>query len=256
MNDILKSKNLPVLTLGLGVLGLLLRWLLYRVGVDEKGLLMSDHILEILLWVLTAAVGALIIATVWKLDGSNRYADNFRASVESAAGAFLLAIGICITLLGDGAAFTTLEKVRRLVGYLSVVSLIMAGICRFQGRRPLFVYHSLVCVFFAVHMVSRYQTWSGDPQLQDHVFNLFACVTLTLFAFYQAAFDVGSGKRRMQLGMGLLAVYSCLVVLANTEHWLLYLTGAIWTANNLCSLTPVPRRHRETGEGAPEGKEA
>lgn len=256
MNDILKPKSLPVLTLGLGVLGLLLRWLLYRVGVDEKGLLMSAHILEILLWVLTAAVAALIIATVWKLDGSNRYADNFSASVESAGGAFILAIGIFITLLGDGEAFTTLDKIRKAAGYLSVVSLIMAGICRFQGRRPFFAYHSLTCVFFAVYMVSRYQAWSGDPQLQDHVFNLFACVTLTLFAFYQAAFDVGSGKRRMQLAMGLLAVYSCLVVLANTEHWLLYLAGAVWTVTNLCSLTPVPRRQREKGQDPTEGKES
>lgn len=253
MKNIVKSKNLPALTLGLGVLGFLLRWLLYRVGVDEKNLLISGHPLEILLWLLTAASAGLTAAVVWKLDGSSRYADNFRPSMESAAGAFILAVGISVTLLGDGKAFITLEKVRQAAGCLAVASLVMVGISRSRGKRPLFVYHGLVCVFFAVHMVSRYQTWSGDPQLQDHVFNLLACVTLSLFAFHQAAFDVGSGKRRMQLAMGLLAVYTCLAALANTEHWLLYLTGAAWAITNLCSLTPVPRRERK--EDAPEGKE-
>lgn len=254
MRDILNPKKLPALTIGLGGLGFLLRWLLYWVGEDEKGLLTRAHPMEVLLWILTAAAAVLIVAMVWKLDGSNRYADNFRSSVESAAGAFVLAIGIFVTLLGDGKALTGLEKIRRLVGYLSVAALAAAGVSRFQGKRPLFVFHALVCAFFGIHMVSRYQVWSGDPQLQDHVFNLFACVSLTLFAFYQAAFDVGSGKRRMQLAMGLLAVFTCLTALANTEHWLLYLTGAVWAVTNLCSLTPVARRQREKGADTPDGK--
>lgn len=252
MKDILNPKKLPTLISWLGGLGFLLRWLLYRVGVDEKGLLMSSHPAEVLLWILTAATAVLIVSMVWRLEGSNKYADNFQVSADSAIGAFALAIGIVITLLGDGAAMTTLEKLRKAAGFLAAAAAVPAGVSRLQGKRPFFAYHSLICVFFAIHMVSRYQAWSGDPQLQDHVFNLFACVALTLFAYHQAAFDVGSGKRRMQLAMGLLAVYTCLVVLANTEHWVLYLTGAIWAGTNLCSLEPVPRPQKTDG---PEGKD-
>lgn len=251
----LKSTQLPVLVLGISGVCFALRWLLYRVAVDEKNLLVSGHPLEVLLWLLTAATAALTVAAVWKLDGSNRYVDNFRPSVESAAGDFLLAIGIGITLLMMGKSGTKLEWARTVAGCLAAVSLVPAGISRFQGKRPFFAFHSLVCVFFAIYMVSRYQTWSGNPQLQNDVYELFGCVALTLFSYYQAAFDVGSGRRRMQLAMGLLAVFSCVTALAHTEHWALYLTAAIWAATNLCSLTPVPRRQRERGEGAPRTKE-
>lgn len=251
----LKSTQLPVLVLGISGVCFALRWLLYRVAVDEKNLLLSGHPLEVLLWILTAAAAALTVAVVWKLDGSNRYVDNFRPSVESAAGDFLLAIGIGITLLMMGKSETKLDWARTIVGCLAAVSLVPAGISRFQGKRPFFAFHSLVCVFFVIYMVGRYQIWVGKPQLQDVVFELFGCITLMLFSYHQAAFDVGSGSRRMQLAMGLLAVLFCAAVLAYTEHWVLYLTALIWAATNLCSLTPVPRRQRERGEGAPRTKE-
>lgn len=251
----LKSTQLPVLVLGIGGVCFALRWLLYRVAVDEKNLLLSGHPLEVVLWLLTAAAAAVTVTVVWKLDGSNRYVDNFRPSVESAAGDFLLAIGIAITLLSMGKSESNLERVRTIVGCLAAVSLVLAGISRFQGKRPFFAFHSLVCVFFAIYMLGCYRTWVGNPQLQDIVYELFGCVTLTLFSYYQASFDVGSGRRRMQLAMGLLAAFSCITALAHTEHWVLCLTAAIWTATNLCSLTPVPRRQRERGEGAPRTKE-
>ena len=251
----LKSTHLPMLVLGTGGLCFVLRWLLYRVAVDEKNLLLSGHPLEVVLWLLTAAVAAVTVAAVWKLDGSNRYVDNFRPSVEAAAGAFLLAVGIGITLLMMGKGESKLEWLRTIVGWLAAVSLVPVGISRFQGKRPFFVFHSLVCVFFGIYMFSSYRTWSGNPQLQDDVYELFAGVTLTLFGYYQAAFDVGSGRRRMQLAMGLLAVFSCVTALPHTEHWVLYLTAAIWAATNLCSLKPVSRRKRERGEGAPPTKE-
>ena len=251
----LKSTQLPILVLGISGVCFALRWLLYRVAVDEKNLLLSGHPLEVVLWLLTAAVAAVTVVAAWKLDGSNRYADNFRPSVEAAAGAFLMAVGIGITLLMMGKAGSKLEWVRTGVGCLAAVSLVPAGISRFQGKRPFFVFHCLVCVFFGIYMFCSYRGWCGNPQLQDDVYELFAGVTLALFSYYQAAFDVGSGRRRMQLAMGLLAVFSCITALAHTEHWVLYLTATIWVATNLCSLTPVPRQKRERGAGAPRTKE-
>jgi len=59
-----------------------------------------------------------------------------------------------------------------------------------------------------------------------------------LFAYYQTAFDVGMGSRRMQLGTGLLAAFACFAAVPGSETVLLYLTGGIWTLTNLCVLTP------------------
>ena len=60
-----------------------------------------------------------------------------------------------------------------------------------------------------------------------------------LFSYYQTAFDVGMGKRRMQLGTGLLTVFACFAAIPGSQTALLYLTGGIWALTNLCALTPA-----------------
>ena len=75
-----------------------------------------------------------------------------------------------------------------------------------------------------------------------------ASIALSLFAYYQTAFDVELGNRRMQLGMGLLGSFFCLAAAAGSEDRMLYLGGAVWMLTNLCSLTPMP-------EPEPENKE-
>lgn len=242
----LKPNQLPLLSLGLGGIGLALRWVLYAVAVDAKNLLPVLHPLEILLWLLTVAAAAVIISMVWKLEGSNRYVDNFTASTVSAVGCFAAAAGILVTVLtaktGDA---HILNHVCKALGILSAPALVLAGVSRMQGKRPLFLCHCVVCMYFALHLVSRYQIWSGNPQLQDYFYSLAGCALLMLFGYYQAAFDVGSGKRRMQLAIGLLAAFACFVAVSNTDCPLMYLTGGIWTLTNICTLTPVPRRQKK-----------
>lgn len=248
------AKILPILMLFSGAVTLALRFTLYAVAVDEKDLLTSGHPLEILLWLLTAATLALVIAAVRPLDGSNRYADNFGPSVAGALGAFALAAGILLPVIFSGTGvYAGLNRLRNLLGYLAAASLVAVGVCRLRGRQPFFGFHGLVCLFFAIHMVSRYRTWSRNPQLQDYVFSLCACIALMLFAFYQAAFDVGSGRRRMQLGTGLMAVYLCIGALYGAENPLICVTGCVWVLTNLCPLRSLPQE--KDPEDAPPEKE-
>lgn len=252
MKKLREPNKLPCLMLGMGGIALVLRRLLYAVAVDEKNLLIAGHPLELLLWLATAAAVAIVIAGVWPLDGSERYADNFPPSVAGAVGAFVLAAGIFLSVVRAGAAVpVVLNRLRGILGYLAAASMVIVGICRIQGRRPFFGFHGLVCVFFAIHMVSHYKTWSGDPQLQDYVFSASACVTLMLFAFYQTAFDVDSGRRRMQLGMGLMTVYLCCAAVYRSAYPLLYLTGGVWAITNLCSFRGVPRQQKENPDDGP-----
>lgn len=246
MKDAFKSKLLPMASLAAGLAGCCLRWALYAVAVDEKNLLPMLHPLELALWALTAAAAAVIVLRVWKLEGSNRYVDNFRPSVLGMAGAFAMAAGILATVLTAEVSFEgPMSLLWRVAGYLSVPGLVLAGVCRLRGKRPLFLCHFVVCVFFALHMVSRYQMWSGNPQLQDYFYCLSSSLLLTLFAYYQAAFDVGAGRRRMQLAIGLLAGVCCMTALPYTQSRLLYLAGGVWTLTNLCTQNPVPRRKKE-----------
>lgn len=248
MKKLLESKNLPLCVLLLGILGFLLRFVLYAVGVDEKNLLPFGHPVEIALWLVMAAAALLVIVAVWRLDGSNRYADNFQPSLTAAVGAFVFAAGIVLTVLSSGESSLNLNRVRNLLGFLAAACLVATGISRMQGKRPFFGFHGVVCVYLAVHMISRYRTWSGNPQAQDYVFSMFGMILLTLFAFYQTSFDVGSGRRRMQLFTGLMAACFSLIALSNTEFPLLYLTGCVWAMTNLCSLTPVAREQKKKAE--------
>lgn len=257
MKKYLNIQNIPLLTLGMGVFALIFRGLLYIFGSDHKGLLLSWHPLDIMLWVVNIAVLVLIVCFTVPSIGSNRYADNFQASSAGAIGSFAAAAGILITVVGElGKGEGAIHLLWMVLGFLSVPAMILAGLGRLRGKRPLFLLYGLVCLFFAIHMVNQYRNWSSHPQLQDYFFHMCCCIMLMLTAYYDAAFCVGSGRRRMQLATSLLAVYLCCVCLSGGEHLILYATCGAWCFTNLCSLTPVPRRRRPRTEQPPQERPA
>jgi len=198
--------------------------------------------LEIVLWVLTAIAAAWIIASVWKLDGSAKYEDNFRPSLMAAVGHYIAAAGILLTVLLPWWMEGRLLLLRRVLGAASAVGLIVAGRCRRAGKCPLFLTHLAVCAFFVVHMLGNYGIWCSNPQLQDCWLDLSASALMALFAFYEAAFDVGLGRRRMQLATGLMAAYLGCAALSGSGYLILYFGCAVWALTDLCSLTPKPKQ--------------
>lgn len=252
MKKLLEAKNLPLFAALAGIVGCLLRRQLYIWGMDDKGLLKANHPLEILLWLVTAAALGLILARVWKLDGSNRYRDNFVPSKGAAVGHVLFGLGILLTvLLNEPLLNGNLGRIWKGLGFLSFPCLILAGLARAKGRRPFFAMHMVPCLFLVFHIIDHYQLWSGNPQVQDYMFTLLGTMVLMFYAYYTAAFDVGSGKRRMHLGFGLAAMYLCIVILSRTDHLFLYAGGIFWVQSDLCALEPKPRAPKpQEGENA------
>lgn len=249
MSAFLRTKNLPVITVALGAVGMVLRQLLYAFCLDEKFLLPQNHPIEILLWAVTVAALGYIGVSAWKLDGSNRYADNFSPSSKAALGHILAAVGILLTaVLNEPRMANNLGVIWKILGLLSGPCLMAAAFSRMQGKRPFFLLHMIPCLFLVFHIINHYQLWSGDPQLQDYIFALFGTMALMFFSFYMAAFDVGSGRRRMHLFMGLAAVYLCMVSLPQTEYLYLYVGGILWVLSDLCTLTPKPRARQPKKE--------
>ena len=123
-------------------------------------------------------------------------------------------------------------------------AVVWAGLCRWKGKQPFFLLHGIVCLYLTLYSISHYQTWSSQPQMQDWFFSMAGIVCLVLFSYYQTAFPVGLGKRRLQLLVGLLGGFFCIGAIAGSEDFLLYLGGALWMLTNLCSLTPVSRRRK------------
>lgn len=221
----------------LGLAALVLRWQLYRTAVDEKGLLVRMHPLGLVLMALTAAVLLMIYVTVRKQEEAAVFTDSSPRSIPAALGHAVMA-GIVLTTVLAGGPQTSgyLATVWECLGMAAFSCLVLAGTDRLRGRKSFFLLHVVPCLFFVVHIVSHYQTWSGNPQMQDYVFALLGAMALMFFGFYTATMEAGCGSRRMLLGMGLAAIYLCLAETAHSAYPLLYLAGVIWVATDLHSL--------------------
>ena len=227
MQNLLKSKYLPLVAPVLGLVGFGLRKGLYVTAVDTKNLLQAGHPLEIALWAV-----AVLAAVVAVIAGRQQPATGKSVPAVSFAGSILLAAGILATVLGSF-GLSGLALARSILGILAALSLVAAAVQQLQKKPVFFLLYGVVCIFLAVHMVSCYQGWSSNPQIQDYVFTLFSSVGLLLFSYQQTALDADTGSIRLQRLFGLVTVFCCLVALSGTKYPLLYLTGGIWALTNL-----------------------
>ena len=234
--------NLPLTVAAMGAAAAVVRWLMYAFLLDERLLLPENHPLQWLITGVSAAVCLLVILSVRKLDGHPGYRKNFGPSLPAAMGMVLAAVGIAYTVLTASAPRDGMfETLWRVLGAVAAVCFGWMACDRFRGKKPFFLCYVEVCIFLAVHMLNNYQYWSGNPQTLDFVFSLVGCVALMLFAYHQAAFCVGLGARRMQLFMGLMAGFLCIVALSRTDYRYLYCGCGAWALTDLCSFTPQPK---------------
>lgn len=235
--------NLPLwLCAGLGLVTAGLRFGLYAACLDEKNLIVGGHPLELLVWVVTAAALVLLTLLVLPLQGACSWEDNFRAGIPGGVGSLALAAGIAASVLTHWQEACAMpELLQNALGALSAAGMVWVAVCRFRGKKPAFVCHSLVCLYFCVYLLGQYRIWSGNPQLQDYVFFLLACVCMGLFSYQQAAFEVGLGNRRKLLLPGLAGGFFGIAALYGAYDLPLCVGGAVWMLTNLCALTPPAR---------------
>lgn len=249
MKYVVKPKNLPLLALGLGAAALVLQKLAFILAVDEKNLLILSHPLCIVLGIISVLALAMIALRVRKLDGSQRYEDNFTADSAAFAGHAAAAIGIGYTVLrylpaGPG----YLGQGWTYLGYLSPLCLLLAGYARMQGKKPFFLLHMIPTLFYVLHLINHYQSWCADPQIPNYFFTLLGTMALSLFGLNQTCFDVDLGNRRMLLVWGLCAVFLCMAELAMSSYPILYLGSILWAITGLCALEPTPKAEPEPEE--------
>ena len=249
MTKYLNPIYLPWFIPAAGLLGIGLRVWLLADGFDKKGLLITGHPADALIWILTALVLALLVISCLPLVQASKYSFNYPASVTGAAGEALGAIGIlaaCIRTLSGTTDIVT--AVCLVLGFLAVPALGYGAWCRLNGQQPPMYFHGTVCLFWMMRLVCQYRIWSPDPQLQDYGFQLLATVFLMLSSFHRAAFDADMGQRRLSAIFQLGAIYFCMISIPGCKDWLLYLCCGIWTALNLCSLLPMPNWHAQKEE--------
>lgn len=240
----LRPDRLKLVMLGGGLAGLGLYRLLYATGVDGRGLLKSGHPAWILLCLLSILAGALALGNTLRIKGTGGRPVHSAPAAAACAAAALAAGATVFSNLHNGFLFFAVPAV------LAVPAFVIVAVCRLQGRRPNFLLHVVICIYFALELLKLYQTSSVDPQIQDYFFQMLACIALTVTGYQLASFDLGRGQRRWLCLAALSAVYLCLVSLGSASAGF-YLTGAAWAFTAI----PTPRHRRkqqaeETAENA------
>ena len=208
------------LVLGLAALGL--RLALYRVGVDEKGLLTPGHPLEIGVWIVTAAAAALAVLP-GKEPPENR---NLRLE---ALGELLAAAGILLALPeGIRSLSNILEALQLTLAMAACAGLGYGAVRRLRGRSPSAVYYGLPCLFFALNVVCCYRGWVSHPQLQDYLFPLLGARSMMVFAYLRCVPE----KHRIRRAVGLMGGFLCLAAASKVVFWPMYLGCGLWMLTN------------------------
>ena len=185
MNENLSRKLYPLLALSLGLVGAGCRFLLYALGMDEKGLLTPGHPAAVALWVVTGAavLTAVLAAVTFRED--NKAPDETGRSVPQALGTAVMALGVFSTLLmPEINGIATLLRLHRILSVLAAACLLAAGVFRLLGKPVPFGCYAGAAVFFFVHVVTRYRAWSGNPQMVDYLHALGAGLCLSLLSYY------------------------------------------------------------------------
>ena len=240
-------KLLPFLPLICGCIALILRQALYTMQ-NESGLLPRNHPFYLATLGLAALVALTVGCFVLSLKGSRDYEENFPQSKVSAIGSVLAGICLAFAVLSfykNLALVMPLDNMWMILCLAAAISLIWAGYFLWVGKPVPFWNYFLVCLYFALHMIIRYREWSGNPQTEDYIFAIFACVCLNLFAYQRAAFCAGMGQRRMLLFCGLMALFFCPSMICGSNDTLFYLAGTIWAATNLCVIDPPQVKCKE-----------
>lgn len=244
----LKYNQLPLFTLLCGGIGVLLRLWLYSTGLDSDGLLIAAHPAGILALILSALTAGLLLWFLRRFHTHGKYTHQFPVSILGAVGSFAGAIGLLLTAMVELVRHeAALSIIIGILGIAAAAALVFAGLCRLKALRPSFLFHTVVCLFFVLRLVSQYQTWSADPQLHDYCFQLLATVSAMLFAYHRAALDLKCGDRRPLVTIGLLGVFFCCLSLVATDAPLFYGTMAAWMVTNLGELNTPAQASREAG---------
>lgn len=225
-----KTKLLPIAAVVSGGVLMALRTWLYAAALDEKNLLLAGHPISYGIWLVAAlCLGLSLTAAL----GTGKTGAVPAYTSLAGAGDLLLALVMGAFVCTMGESTTLVQKLCFALGVLSIPALGYTAVCRWKGKPVFFGCFAVVCVFFALYLVANYQTWSSNPQLQDYVFAMLACVSVTLFAYQNAAFCVDGGSETLWRFAGMLAVCFGIAAVAQSQQGLLYGGIALWTLTGL-----------------------
>ena len=234
MKKILQPKWIPGLAVAAGIVGYCLRLWLLATGIDEKGLLRTEHPANLGSYLLTVLVLGSIVLCLWRCPGKLPYRGLFPSSKFSALGCCVAAAGIVFTV------FEELNQASDIVswtcagfGIIAVMSLGVLGMHRLKGTRPNPVLHGAVTLYLMLHLVCQYRNWNAETQLSVHFFQLMASVFLMLSTYQLTALDTGMDALKPYLFFRYTTAFLCLLAM-RAQAPVFYLSMALWVVLSGC----------------------
>ena len=223
-----KSILLPGAAFGCAFLGLItwaLRWRLLTTAVDEKGLLAAGHPLGVASWIL-AGVAVLLAVLCFRKEPKTVCLAGSAVSGVLRAVAMIMA---CVLFwnsdfLGKAAALAA-----AVTAAVSLGSLL-------RKKIPAAVLDIPMLVFFLLCLLSRYQVWSAEPEIQRYCFSLLALVCLMMATYQRSAVSLGMAKGRLFLGSGCLGVFFAFAAATDRGFAVLFLVLGTWMLTELASV--------------------
>ena len=221
--------------------------------IDDMGLLIGGNLPGKLLWVLTIGFCGYLLILLSTLGGRGSYADNFPRNamcglLMAAAGGVLLLSARELTVVPDAgvpvqtqalASFMVVltDSAMAVLPWLSGAAMVVLGLMRMTGRKPLFVFSGILCLFYMLTLIRSYRLWSADPQLHAYCFQLLAMVLLLLCSFHRTCCDAGVIQRRKLLFTAMTAVVCSAASLSSGFQPGFFLASALWALG--CGCDPV-----------------
>ena len=232
MKRLISPRIFPLVTHLAGIAGLVLSWWLYTNGEDSSGLLTQNHPAGILLIVLSLLMLVVLFFGLLSLAPQTNYGKFFPPSVLSFAGCLFGALGVAVASVQAIAAEVTLLTVFLAVcGLLATVSLVIIGICRWQGQRPNYLFHWVVTAFFLLYTIFCCRGWGNETQLLVYCFPFLSLMFLVLTAYYHTALNVLAGSSRRLVFCNQAALFLCYLSIPR-GNLLFYIPILLWLATD------------------------
>ncbi len=183
----------------------------------------SRGVCAILLAVVSVFYLAALVVISSRAQACHRAAQVFAPHSRAFFGYFpaaaLLALGAIVCALGAQEPEGTMARVVALLEPATALAAaillgVAAGRC-LAGKRPSPVAYMCLCLYCALHLILKFQSWNTDPAISDYCYDLFALLCGMFSAYFLAGFLFDAGKRAPSLFFTFAALFFRTLTLAD-----------------------------------------
>jgi len=221
-----------LLSIGVGILGLLLRLVLFSAGVDSEKLLPSYHSASVASVVLAVAYFVFLAVTTVRTKKDTPDMSG-ACGIVAACGSVIAAIGIAF--LGLYALRNPAHPMFLLLFFVSIpcaFCFLYVAWLQLSKKECNTLLYCGITIFFFVYPLAQYQSFSAQSQPQYYLFSVLCSVCLMLTVYHRACLQARRAYGRIYRFFAHSALTLSLFCLAD-DNWPFYLAMALWLVTEL-----------------------